>query len=138
MVPPLDQFSPTYVLRASLEASNVSVEVACHTTTVPDSTHTEEQLHVQLYRVSKDMHRLQHGSMRQGTQGYLARNKQHPPPGPPYDPRCSPTVGSQEGGVSCEQGTPVPDRTHTEEQLRVQVYKGASPKRKCTPHRSLP
>ena len=27
-------------------------------------------------------------------QGYLAREKKPPPPGPPYDPRCSPTVGS--------------------------------------------
>ena len=27
--------------------------------------------------------------------GYLAHEKQPPPPlGPPYDPRCSPTVGS--------------------------------------------
>ena len=36
-----------------------------------------------------------------------ADEKQPPPLGPPYDPRYSPIVGSQEGGVSYERGAPV-------------------------------
>ena len=39
----------------------------------------------------------QHGQY--GLQGYLAHEKKPTPLGPPYDPRCSPTVGSWEGGV---------------------------------------
>ena len=39
-------------------------------------------------------------------QGYLAQKKQPRLLGPPDDPRYSPTVGSWQGGVSCEQGTP--------------------------------
>jgi len=42
-----------------------------------------------------------------GLQGYLADKKQPPFIGPPYGPRHSPAVGSQEGGVSYERGTPV-------------------------------
>ena len=38
-------------------------------------------------------------------QGYLAHKKQRPSLGPPYDLRYSPTVGSWEGGVSCDSGT---------------------------------
>jgi hypothetical protein len=41
------------------------------------------------------------------SQGYLAHKKLPPPLGPPYDPRYSRTVGSLEGGVSHERGTPV-------------------------------
>ena len=37
-------------------------------------------------------------------QGYLAHKKQPPLLGPLYDPRYSPTVGSQEEGVSYERG----------------------------------
>ena len=40
-------------------------------------------------------------------QGYLAHKEQPPPLGPPSDPRYSPTLSSQEGGVSYERGTPV-------------------------------
>jgi len=40
-------------------------------------------------------------------QGYLAHKKHPPSLGPPYCPRHSPTVGSYEGVVSCERGTPV-------------------------------
>ena len=39
-------------------------------------------------------------------QGYLAHKKQPPPLGPPWDPRYSPHVGTSEGAVSYEQGTP--------------------------------
>ena len=42
----------------------------------------------------------------QQVQGYLAHKKQPPPLGPPYDLGYSPTVGSWEGGVSYERGTP--------------------------------
>jgi len=44
---------------------------------------------------------------RQRLQGYLAHEKQPPPLGPPKDLRYSPTVGSWEGVVSYERGTPV-------------------------------
>jgi hypothetical protein len=40
-------------------------------------------------------------------QGYLAHKKQLSPPGPSKDSRYSLTVGSKEGGVSHERGTPV-------------------------------
>jgi hypothetical protein len=42
----------------------------------------------------------------QHLQGCLAHKKQTPPLGPTYDHRYSPTVGSWEGGVSYERGTP--------------------------------
>ena len=44
-----------------------------------------------------------------GLQGYLAHKKQRLPLGPPYDPRHSPTAGSQGGVVSYERDTPVWD-----------------------------
>ena len=40
-------------------------------------------------------------------QGYLAHKKHPPSLGLPYGPRHSPTVGSYEGVVSYERGTPV-------------------------------
>jgi len=40
-------------------------------------------------------------------QAYLAHKKQHPPLGSPYGPRQRPTLGSLEGAVSYERGTPV-------------------------------
>ena len=49
-------------------------------------------------------------------QGCLAHKNQQPPQGPPYGPRHRPPVGSQEGVVSYERGTPVStlhlDREH--------------------------
>ena len=48
-------------------------------------------------------------SYQRGTpvQGYLAHKKQPPSLEPSYGPRHSPTVGSWEGAVSCERGSPV-------------------------------
>jgi len=40
-------------------------------------------------------------------QGYLAHKIPPPPPGPPYEPRHGPTVGSYGVAVSYERGTPV-------------------------------
>ena len=40
-------------------------------------------------------------------QGYLAHKKTPTPLGQPHDPRHSPNVGSWEGAVSYERGTPV-------------------------------
>ena len=41
-------------------------------------------------------------------QGYLAHEKQHPLPGPPYEPRySSPAVGSKKRVAYYERGTPV-------------------------------
>ena len=42
-------------------------------------------------------------------QAYLAHKKLPPPLGSPYGPRLRPTLGSQEGAVSSERGTPVVD-----------------------------
>ena len=56
-------------------------------------------------------------------QGYLAHRKQPPPLGPPWDPRCSPTVGSWEGCVSYERGTPV---TFSKRAWLIQVEEGVT------------
>jgi len=45
-------------------------------------------------------------SGQQVLEGYLGHKKQAPLLGPPCDPRYTPTVGSQEGGVYYWRGTP--------------------------------
>ena len=55
-------------------------------------------------RIARPRYRV---SGRWPVQGYLAHKKHPTSLGPPYDPRHSPTVGSYEGAVSYERGTPV-------------------------------
>ena len=52
----------------------------------------------------KSQHQIQN---MQTFQGYLAREKQHPPLGPPWGLRHITTVGSRGSAVSCERNNPV-------------------------------